>query len=78
MKANHLRMFLNALRTAIIIVSGFIAYEILVELEIIWNKKYPGEQAKNFTHRKLYKLIIIFTIDLLLLYLVFYTFRIEL
>ena len=78
MKVNHLRMFFNALRTAIIIVSGFIAYEILVELEIIWNKKYPGEQSKNFAHRKLYKLLIIFVIDLLLLYLVFYAFKIEL
>jgi hypothetical protein len=78
MKVNHLRMFLNALRTAIIIVSGFIAYEILVELEIIWNKKNPGNETRHFIHRQLYKLIIIFTIDLLLLYFVFYKFKIEL
>jgi hypothetical protein len=78
MTANHLRMFLNALRTAILIVSGFIAYEILVELEILWNKKNPSKKAKHFMYHKLYKLIIIFLIDLLVLYLVFYTFKIEL
>jgi uncharacterized membrane protein len=78
MTANHLRMFLNALRTAILIVSGFIAYEILVELEILWNKKNPSNKAKHFMYHKLYKLIIIFLIDLLVLYLVFYTFKIEL
>ena len=78
MKANHLRMFLNALRTALIIVAGFIAYEILVELEILWNKKNPENKTYHFINRKLYKLIIIFIIDLLLLYLVFYAFKIEL
>lgn len=78
MKVNHLRMFLNALRTAIIIVSGFIAYEILLELEIIWNKKNPANKLYHFMHRQLYKLIIIFVIDLLLLYFVFYKFKIEL
>jgi uncharacterized membrane protein len=78
MTANHLRMFLNALRTALIIVSGFIAYEILIELEILWNKKNPGNQTRHFVYRKLYKLLIIFLIDLLLLYFVFYTFKIEL
>jgi len=78
MKANHFRMFLNALRTALIIVAGFIAYEILLELEILWNKKNPGNKTYHFINRQLYKLIIIFTLDLILLYFVFYTFKIEL
>jgi uncharacterized membrane protein YidH (DUF202 family) len=78
MKVNHLRMFLNALRTAIIIVSGFIAYEILLEIEIIWNKKNPTNKSYHLIHRHLYKLIIIFAIDLLLLYFIFYNFKIEL
>ena len=73
-----MRKGVNAFRTALIIVSGFIAYEILLEFEIIWNKKNPGNQIRYFMHRKLYKLIIIFLIDLLLLYLVFYAFKIEL
>ena len=78
MTANHLRMFLNALRTALIIVASFIAYEILHELEILWNKKNPGNELHHFIYSKLYKLLIIFLIDLLLLYLIFYRFKIEL
>ena len=78
MKVNHLRMFINALRTAIIIISGFIAYEILLGIEKIWNKENPENSTSNLIHRKLYKLIIIFLIDLLLLYLIFYTIKIEL
>jgi len=78
MKANHLRMFLNALRTSIIIVSSLIAYELLLEFEILWNNENPGNETRHFVYRKLYKLLIIFLIDLLLLYLVFYTFKIEL
>lgn len=77
MRVNHLRMFLNALRTSIIIVSAFIAYEILVELEKIWNKLYSNKKH-NFVKRKLYKLFIIFMIDLILLYVYFFMFKIEL
>ncbi len=77
MQINHLRMFLNALRTALIIVSGFLAYDILVELEKIWNKAYPNVYH-NFVKRKLIKLLIIFLLDLILLYFVFYKFKIEL
>lgn len=78
MKVNHLRMFINALRTSIIIVSSFIAYEILLSIEKIWNKENPENKTSNLIHHKLYKLIIIFLIDLLLLYLFFYTIKIEL
>lgn len=77
MQVNHLRMFLNALRTAIVIVSGFIAYEILLELEKQWYMHYPNKYY-NFSKRKLFKLIIIFLIDLILLYVLFYIFKIEL
>ena len=77
MAVNHLRMFLNALRTSLIIVAGFIAYEILIELEKIWNHIYPNK-TYNLAKRKLFKLLIIFLIDLILLYIVFFTFKIEL
>lgn len=77
MKVNHLRLFLSALRTAIILVTGFIAYEILKEVEKIWNQIYPNK-IYNFSKRKLYKLFIIFIIDIILLYIFFYVFKIEL
>lgn len=73
MQVNHLRMFLNALRTAIVIVSGFIAYEMLLEL-----KKISHKTNLNFAKRMLFKLAIIFLIDLILLYIIFYTFKVEL
>lgn len=69
-------MFLSALRTAIIVVSGFIAYEILLELEKIWNLNYP-DKYYNFAKHKIAKLTLIFLIDLILLYMLFYIFKIE-
>jgi len=77
MRVNHLRMFLNAFRTSLIIVAGFLAYEILVKVEKLWNKIYPNK-LYNLTKRKLLKLSIIFIVDLILLYIVFYMFEIEL
>ena len=77
MKVNHFRIFLHALRSALVILGGFIAYEILLELEKIWNKDYPNKQH-NYTKAKLYKLIIIFLIDLFILYTFLFTFKVEL
>jgi hypothetical protein len=74
---NHFRMFLSALRTAIIVVSGFIAYEILVEFQKMMNVIYPNSDF-NFTKRKLLKLFLIFLIDLFLIYSALLFFNIEL
>ena len=70
-------MFLSALRTAIIVVSGFIAYEILVEFQKMMNVIYPNSDF-NFTKRKLLKLFLIFLIDLFLIYSALLFFNIEL
>ncbi len=74
---NHFRMFLSALRTAIIVVSGFIAYEILLEFQKMMNVIYPNAEF-NFTKRKLLKLFLIFLIDLFLIYSALLFFNIEL
>ena len=74
---NHFRMFLSAIRTAIIVVSGFIAYEILLEMEKGWNIIYPHKPF-NFTKRKFLKLFLIFLIDLFLIYSALLIFNIEL
>lgn len=74
---NHFRIFLSAIRTAIIVVSGFIAYEILLETEKGLNILYPHEQF-NFTKRKFLKLFLIFLIDLFLIYSSLLIFNIEL
>lgn len=74
---NHFRMFLSALRTAIIVVSGFIAYEILLETQKAWNILYP-HNTLDFTKRKLLKLFLIFLIDLFLIYSALLIFNVEL
>lgn len=77
MKINHFRIFLSALRTAIIVISGFIAYEILLEMQKTWNIIYP-HNTFNFTKRKLLKLFLIFLIDLFIIYSALLFFNIEL
>jgi hypothetical protein len=76
-KINHFRIFLSALRTAIIVVSGFIAYEILLEMQKAWNILYPHNKF-HFTQRKGLKLFLIFLIDLFLIYSALLIFNIEL
>ena len=65
----HYRFFLHALRTSLIFIAGFLSYELLKMLEIKWNKMYPNNEFSHFVHRKGYHFVIIFVIDLLILYL---------
>jgi hypothetical protein len=68
MKVNHARIFSHALRTALLFVAGFLVYEILLRLEKIWNLENPDNELYHFCQRKIYKLIMIFIFDLLILY----------
>ena len=72
-KINHLHIFLNALRTAILFFAGFLLYETLVELEKIWNKMDPENTALHYYKRKVYKFFGIMILDLTLLYILFLT-----
>jgi hypothetical protein len=69
---NNTKLFLSSLRTAIIFVSSFIIYEMLLELEKIWNKEEPDKKIYNFNKRILYKFILILIIDLILVYTLFF------
>ena len=66
------KLFLSSLRTAIIFVLSFIIYEMLLELEKIWNKEEPDKKIYNFNKRILYKFILILIIDLILVYTLFF------
>lgn len=66
-KIGYMRIFLEALRTAILFVSGFIIYELLLDAEKIWNKLEPSHKRYHFYKRKSMKFLIIFTIDLVIL-----------
>jgi len=67
-KINHTRLFSHALRTSLLFVAGFLLYEILYNLEKKWNKANPENKTYNSHKRKLYKLILLFIIDLIILY----------
>lgn len=68
MKFDHPRIFTQALRTSLLFVASFVIYEMLVVLEKNWNLENPGNELYHFYKRKTYKLILIFVIDLLILY----------
>ena len=77
-KIRHHEFLLNALRTALIFIAGFLSYEILKMLEDEWNIIHPKNKIKHFTQRKLYHFVIIFIIDLLILYLIVLLFGVHL
>lgn len=68
------KIFFHSVRTAIIFVAGFMIYEILLELEEVWNKANPGRETYNFHKRNILKFIIIFLIDFALLYALYWFF----
>ena len=73
----HFHIFLHAVRTAVIFLAGFLIYDILVELEKEWNKKNPSRRAYHFSKRKIIKFLLIFTIDMILLYTLYLIFGVN-
>ena len=61
------RILLEAFRTAIIFVSGFLIYELLLEVEKEWNKIEPSHKMHHFYKRNSIKFLFIFLIDLTIL-----------
>jgi len=74
----HKHIFFHSLRTAIIFVAGFIIYDILVKLEKEWNKAHPSRRAYHFSKRNIIKFLMIFIIDMVLLYILYLVFGIDL
>jgi hypothetical protein len=74
----HHEFFLSALRTALIFIAGFLTYELLKDLEIEWNRMHPNNEFSHFVHRKAYNFIIIFVIDLFIIYLIAFLFDVHL
>jgi hypothetical protein len=75
---NHTYFYLNALRTALIFIFGLLTYEIIKEIEIEWNKIHPNNELYHLSKRKVYHFILIFFIDLIILYLIAILFKIQL
>jgi hypothetical protein len=76
-KINHARIFFHAIRSAILFIAGFLIYEILVELEKLWNEVNPENTLTHFQTRKGIKFIVILVVDLLILYGLFVLFDVE-
>ena len=68
MKINHKRIFAHALRTALLFVASFFIYEILISLEKMWNKANQENKLYYFYEKHIFRLILIFIMDLLILY----------
>jgi uncharacterized BrkB/YihY/UPF0761 family membrane protein len=68
MKINHKRIFAHALRTALLFVASFLIYEILISLEKMWNKANQENKLYYFYEKHIFRLILIFIMDLLILY----------
>ena len=74
----HSHIFFQALRTAIIFVAGFIIYDILIKIEKEWNQANPSREAYHFSKRNIIKFLMILIIDMILLYILYLVFGIDL
>jgi len=72
----HKKLFLNAFRTALIIVLSFVVYDINTHVLRSLNIYYPELLEYHFTISKLTKFICIFLLDLFVLYIYAYVFNI--
>ena len=75
---NHKRIFLNATRSVLLIVFSFFIYELLKDLEKKWNHQKPNNELHHSQKRHLYKFMIIFISDLIILYLICILFKVNL
>jgi hypothetical protein len=78
MYLNTKKVLLIAFRTALLAIIGFTIYEMLVELEKIWNIHSPNNHKYHFHKRRILHFLAIFLIDLLLIYMIFFVFNVEL
>lgn len=74
----HSHIFFHSLRTAIIFVAGFIIYDILVKLEKEWNTAHPSRHVYHFSKKNTIKFLMILIIDMILLYILYLVFGIDL
>jgi len=72
----HKKLFLNAFRTALIIVLSFVVYDINIHVLRSLNIHYPELFEYRFTISKLVKFGCIFLLDLFVLYIYAYVFNV--
>ena len=77
-KIHHSKFFLDALRSALLFIAGFLTYDIFKTLEAEWNKNHENREVIHFAQRKSYHFIAIFLLDLFILYIVALLFSVHL
>ncbi len=77
MNVNHKKNIINALRSALVAIAGFIIYELLLELEKLWNELSPSKYHYHIHKRRFLHFLGIFLIDLCLIYIIFFIFNVE-
>jgi hypothetical protein len=78
MASYHLTIFLHAIRTGLVILAGILSYDILKDIEYIWNTTHPHEKTNNLVKSKLLSLLIVVVFDILILYTLRYMFGLKL
>lgn len=78
MKPHHGKFFLSALRSALLILGSFILYDLLNEMILIWDEIFLHKKEHHIYYRRIYQYLGVFLIDLVILYFVFYLFKIQL
>jgi hypothetical protein len=76
-KINHKYIFFHALRSALLFIAVFFIYDILINLEKLWNKENPEKSKYNYYLNKIIKFTVILIIDLFILYFASIFFNIE-
>ena len=59
-KINHKYIFFHALRSALLFIAVFFIYDILINLEKLWNKENPEKSKYNYYLNKIIKLFILY------------------
>jgi hypothetical protein len=78
MKVHHSKIFLSALRSALLILGSFILYDLLKDMVEIWDDIFLHKKEHHIYYRRIYQYLGVFILDLIILYLVFYLFKIQL
>jgi|LakMenEpi03Aug12_release.lakeMendotaPanAssembly.Ray.scaffolds.fasta_scaffold3554067_1 uncharacterized protein with PQ loop repeat len=76
-KISHKRIFFHAVRSALLFIAVFFIYDILINLEKLWNEENPDQIKYNYYLHKIIKFNVILIIDLFILYFASIFFNIE-
>jgi hypothetical protein len=78
MKINHSKIFLSALRSALLVLGSFILYDLLKDMLDIWDDIFLHKKEYHIYYKRIYQYLGVFFLDLIILYLAFYLFHIDL